>query len=685
MPSADALAVPTVVDLYDPAAVDAAIVGAKAAALARCSRAGLAILPGFVLTTAAAERGADDPSVIAPLRRAWNALRAQQDAPLVVRSSSTVEDAAESSMAGQFTSVLDVRDWASFHAAVVRVLDSARHAPAAGPPQPMAVLVQPQLDLVVGGVMFGIDPVTGARRHVVVDAVAGRVADLVGGRVTAAHYVLSRRGRLLEVVHAEAAPRLRRSRRRELVHVARAAQRVFGTAQDLEWAIDRDGRLWLLQSRPVTAVPSPPSKVLLGPGPVGETFPHPLRTLEADLWIEPLREAIVRTLLTTRAVPGRRVRSSPVLTTVRGRAAVDLELLGVVCTRRSLWRRLDPRPGARRLLAAWRVGRLRVALPTLASDLVEAVDEDLAAVGMLADRTEADLLRLLDAGRRELATVHAMEMLVGMLCDVGAADVALPVVAMQALRDGRAEGLGDVEVVARWPVVLALVPPSLDRTGPLPRVPAAVPNVETYPDVESLGSRDALRLRTRWLQELLARIARELAYRVSSRGVVPDATMVRDCTIEELSRLVRGGEAPRDLELRATVRPGPPLPTVFRLSSRGDVLPRVTGETRDGIPAGGGRGAGIVRHSIDGALDGADTVLVVVNLEPELAPALPGLAGLVAETGSPLSHLAILAREMHVPTVVAVPDARHRFPCGTRVVVDGTTGEISKLSAEVTP
>jgi pyruvate,water dikinase len=111
----------------------------------------------------------------------------------------------------------------------------------------------------------------------------------------------------------------------------------------------------------------------------------------------------------------------------------------------------------------------------------------------------------------------------------------------------------------------------------------------------------------------------------------------------------------------------------------------VTGETRDGIPAGGGRGAGIVRHSIDGALDGADTVLVVVNLEPELAPALPGLAGLVAETGSPLSHLAILAREMHVPTVVAVPDARHRFPCGTRVVVDGTTGEISKLSAEVTP
>jgi pyruvate,water dikinase len=74
-------------------------------------------------------------------------------------------------------------------------------------------------------------------------------------------------------------------------------------------------------------------------------------------------------------------------------------------------------------------------------------------------------------------------------------------------------------------------------------------------------------------------------------------------------------------------------------------------------------------------------VLIVDALDPRLAPFLPELAGLVSETGSALSHLAILAREMHVPAVVGVADARLRFPDGSRLVVDGTTGEV-RLSGE---
>jgi phosphoenolpyruvate-protein kinase (PTS system EI component) len=51
----------------------------------------------------------------------------------------------------------------------------------------------------------------------------------------------------------------------------------------------------------------------------------------------------------------------------------------------------------------------------------------------------------------------------------------------------------------------------------------------------------------------------------------------------------------------------------------------------------------------------------------------------VAETGSFLSHLAILAREFGVPTAVGVDDAVARFPAGATVVVDGTTGEVTLL------
>jgi pyruvate,water dikinase len=85
---------------------------------------------------------------------------------------------------------------------------------------------------------------------------------------------------------------------------------------------------------------------------------------------------------------------------------------------------------------------------------------------------------------------------------------------------------------------------------------------------------------------------------------------------------------------------------------------------------------GTVVHDAAAIDDGAPVVLVTRHLEPALAGVLGRLAGLVSETGSPLSHLAILAREAGVPTVVAVPDAQARFPVGCVVELDGGTGEV---------
>ena len=56
----------------------------------------------------------------------------------------------------------------------------------------MAVLVQPQLDAECGGVLFGLDPVDGDRRHLVVEAVAGTPDALVSGAATAVHCLLGR-------------------------------------------------------------------------------------------------------------------------------------------------------------------------------------------------------------------------------------------------------------------------------------------------------------------------------------------------------------------------------------------------------------------------------------------------------------------------------------------------------------
>jgi hypothetical protein len=128
------------------------------------------------------------------------------------------------------------------------------------------------------------------------------------------------------------------------------------------------------------------------------------------------------------------------------------------------------------------------------------------------------------------------------------------------------------------------------------------------------------------------------------------------------------------LDLREVIEPAPPLPASFRLTDDGIVVPVRAGQDDGGKGAGGGRGAGPVRIGIDVAPEPGD-VLVVRTLDPGLAALLPGLGGLVAETGSAVAP-AILAREYSVRRWSG-SRMRPASSAGTWVVVDGSTGEVS--------
>lgn len=549
----------------------------------------------------------------------------------------------------------------------------------------MAVLVQPQLDTACGGVLFGLDPVTGDTHHLVVEAVPGSPDSLVSGTVTATHCVLGRRGRLAGGRSTAARTLLGPSHRRRLARLARDAAQAFGGAQDIEWAFGPDDRLWMLQSRAVTAAGDGASATgpILGPGPIAETFPDPLYPLEIDLWGDPLRAAVAAAIEATGAVPRRRVQRSPIIAVVGGRMAADLELFGTVPPGGRTPRWFRPVAGARRVMAAWRVGRLRAALPALAADVVRQVDNDLSAVDPLPEQADRDLLALIDGLGQELIALHGHEVLAGMLLPDETSRPSLPAVALGALRRGRADGLTDADIVDRDPVVLTLAPPAVAPGAPwrLPEVRGAGGDEAT---VGALGCRDSLRLRSRWAQELGARAAAELGIRLTAAGLLREPSAVRHLHLDELRGAVEHRTVPADLALRATTAWGAPLPMAFRLTPSGHPV-AVAGRRppqRDGLPACGGRATGIARH--ERPRPGEHPVLVVDTLDPRLAPFLPDLAGLVSETGSALSHLAILAREMHLPTVVGVPDARRRFPDGARLLVDGTTGEV-RLSGEDAP
>jgi rifampicin phosphotransferase len=689
-----ALRRPDLVDLADDDASDGSLVGAKAANLARARRAGLPVLPGAVLTTAWDHHGWSHPSRLdwpGPARDVWRTMSDDGTRPLVVRSSSTNEDGGTSSMAGVFTSVLDVVGWTSFIDAVDRVLDSGRLADVPG--AEMAVLVQPQLTPRWGGVLFGADPVSGRTDRLLVSAVEGGPDSLVSGLDDGWTAVLSPRGRVLEK-RTDEIP-LPGAALRSLAKLAARAAAAFDGPQDIEWAIDHDGTVWLLQSRPITTPTGKPGGPVLGAGPLAETFPDPLGRLETDLWLSPLGEGIEQALRLTGAASPRALRRSSVARSIDGWPVADLAHLGLAPVKHRILRKLDPRPPARRLRAAWRTGRLSRALPALARDVVEQVDRDLASVPRIDDLSNAELLAVLDNGRTALRALHGYEALAGMLVGETGEGATAAALALAALAEARAEGVADDELVETDPVVLALSPPRIGgepvfAAGPAPTIdlrtgaPTRVPAPEPVPEPASDAAvvREALRLRARWVQELTARAAWQLGHRLVCVGVLSDQQDVRLLGLDELRAAVRTRSIPADVDQRIDPALDPPraLPAQFRLTSDGTpvaVAPPTAAP--GGVGAGGGAGSGPVHVGDDPP---AGAVLVVTHLDPRLAAVVSRLAGLVAETGSPLSHLAILAREHGVPTVVGHAGATERYGPGQVLEVDGTTGSVRVLDDE---
>ena len=61
---------------------------------------------------------------------------------------------------------------------------------------------------------------------------------------------------------------------------------------------------------------------------------------------------------------------------------------------------------------------------------------------------------------------------------------------------------------------------------------------------------------------------------------------------------------------------------------------------------------------------------------PECTPLFTIASAVVADTGSALSHAAIVAREFNIPAVLGVGFATAKFKDGDMITVDGNKGEV---------
>jgi pyruvate,water dikinase len=223
------------------------------------------------------------PGLADAVRAAWDACAIPPGEGAAVRSSAAGED-SELSFAGQFESVLNVpRD--EVIDAWKRVVRS-RFAPravfyrrAAGLAEvdtPMAVMVQRMISARASGVLFTRPPNDPKAPSMLLTSVFGLGPEASAGTAAADQLVVARRSphavlerhlarkgqRLLSdeaggVARIDVDPdaQLRASVSDEeaaaLAERALAIESYFGRAQDLEWTVDADGLIWILQARPL--------------------------------------------------------------------------------------------------------------------------------------------------------------------------------------------------------------------------------------------------------------------------------------------------------------------------------------------------------------------------------------------------------------------------------------------------
>jgi pyruvate,water dikinase len=330
-----------ILHLNDCVGDHAPLVGGKAVGLGALIREGLQVPAGFAITTTAyrehvshnglsaelerlladcttyeaQQRASDEirelfessrpsPTLETEVLRAHERLCGHSNAPVAVRSSATTEDMAGASFAGQQESYLwilggeqvlrhVVRCWGSLFTA--QAIAYRAHLQTRFENLAMGVVVQRMVPAEAAGVMLTLDPVTGDRSGIVIEAAYGLGAAVVNGEVTPDRFnvdkvTLEIRSRSIgeknaayrfdpatQGTHLQAvAPQLQRKlclTDAEIIQLATLGKRMehaMGRAQDIEWAIgpgpSDEREVFLLQARPETVWSQKPQESLSGGG-----------------------------------------------------------------------------------------------------------------------------------------------------------------------------------------------------------------------------------------------------------------------------------------------------------------------------------------------------------------------------------------------------------------------------------
>lgn len=225
--------------------------GGKAQSLARLAHQ-FPVPPGFVLFQEANELD--------------EAIKKIGGFPVAVRSSGSLEDMANASFAGLYETYLFIQNPTELKDAIKKCFDS-RHSHRVKDyletkkiewnPESlsMSVLIQRMVDAKIAGVLFTLNPTNGREEEIYLEFCEGVGERLVSGHVTPSRVTYNwQTDEVLQVAINDEKTTIEKEHLKELIDLSLRIQAFYGRPQDIEWAIGKDNKVYILQSRPVTTL-----------------------------------------------------------------------------------------------------------------------------------------------------------------------------------------------------------------------------------------------------------------------------------------------------------------------------------------------------------------------------------------------------------------------------------------------
>jgi phosphoenolpyruvate synthase/pyruvate phosphate dikinase len=190
-----------------------------------------------------------------------NSLKELETDKMAVRSSATCEDGETASFAGQFESFLPLftdqilegvrKCWASVFSP--RILTYALFHEIPFYKIKMACLIQEMVEPEKGGLVFTKNILNGQKNALVIEALAGSPEEIVSATGNPNRWIIDKKtAKITNQTLIDDQGVLTKDELENLRQTALKIERFYQKPQDIEWAI-KDGQLFILQTRPITA------------------------------------------------------------------------------------------------------------------------------------------------------------------------------------------------------------------------------------------------------------------------------------------------------------------------------------------------------------------------------------------------------------------------------------------------